>query len=88
MIIIYINNITRPPSVVKNFFKIFKFSFDELYNLNCHSEPIPKGDPAKTNSLCGERRSQDVVGIFCLQKMKRYILCFDEAWESTVITAF
>jgi len=28
--------------------------------------------------LCGERRSQDTGGVFCLQKMEHCILCFDE----------
>jgi hypothetical protein len=36
------------------------------------------GDPAKANSLCGERRSQDTGGIFRLREMEHCGLCFDE----------
>ena len=37
------------------------------------------GDPAKANSLCGERRSQDTGGIFRLREMEHCALCFDFA---------
>ena len=33
--------------------------------------PVDKWGPTKTNSLCGERRRLDTVGIFCLRKMER-----------------
>ena len=36
------------------------------------------GAPAKANGLCGERKSQDTVGIFRLRKMEHCVLCFDD----------
>ena len=36
------------------------------------------GAPAKANGLCGERKSQDTVGIFRLRKMEHCVLRFDD----------